>query len=571
MDEFFGEMALLTGKPRTNGARAATHANLWVLYRSDFDDLVNRYPAISMALSQVLTERLTHLDRRFTESHLRGLKLLAGLTPGQLEDVSRRLKPVRYRQGEVIIREGQAGHEMYLMESGRVRVVRGQGQDAVVLDEMGAGDLFGEMALLTGKPRSATVVALTDLNLWMIAQSDFDELVTAYPNLALALSRLLSERLRDTDDRILTKPAPETAAPPARRPAPAPRPVTARPAPRRRPRPAPARRRRRGPSFLDGIITWFGELSPGAKVRLLLITMALAWIVLIAAPVLVISTLAADNVTNLQGAIAFVQTATPPPTEALSIPAEEVAPAAPIEDQPVQAQMLAAEPQAPQGQEAVEAQTDSETGDAAASQVETQPLPTETPWIIVITNTPPPPTNTPQPTPTPLPPTATPRPSQDTAAAPPPTPTPTATAVERPQPQRQLDPRLDALNIRVDPAGVRPGQSYWRLVEARWANESEAGGGHSIFVDVVDEGGNRLVGQSVEIRWESGNLTVTTEDKPINEYAANFPMYNTLGSYVVSVAGLPSDLVAGLGLGSIEQPDFKVHTCFYLTFQRTTR
>jgi hypothetical protein len=333
---------------------------------------------------------------------------------------------------------------------------------------------------------------------------------------------------------------------------------------------------------LDGVLSWFAELSPRAKLRLLLITMALAWIALIAAPVLVISTLAADNVTNLQGAIAFVQTATPLPTEALPMPAEEVAPVAPAAEQPVQAEMLAAEPLAPPAQQVAEAQAEAGTAaetetepetaaaDAAAGQAPSQPLPTETPWIIVITNTPPPPTDTPQPTPTPLPPTVTPRPRQasDAAAA---TPTPVPTAVERPQPPRVLDPRLKALSVGVEPAGVHPGQSYWRLVEARWANESEAGGGHSIFVNVVDEGGNRLLKQPIEIRWESGSLTVMTEDKPINEYAANFPMYNTLGSYSVSVAGLPSDIAVGLGLGSIEQPDFKVHTCFYLTFQRTTR
>jgi hypothetical protein len=90
-------------------------------------------------------------------------------------------------------------------------------------------------------------------------------------------------------------------------------------------------------------------------------------------------------------------------------------------------------------------------------------------------------------------------------------------------------------------------------------------------VNVVDENGSRLVGESVEIRWESGSLTVPTEDKPANEYGANFPMYNTLGSYSVRVSGLPSDVAIGLGLGTPQTPNFKVHTCFYLTFQRTTR
>ncbi|NIV29781.1 MAG: cyclic nucleotide-binding domain-containing protein, partial [Anaerolineae bacterium] len=94
--------------------------------------------------------------------------------------------------------------EMYFIESGRARVVREMSSArALVLAELEAGDLFGEMSLLTGAPRSATVTALSELNLWILGQADFDELVTAYPNLALAVSRLLSERLRNTDERFL--------------------------------------------------------------------------------------------------------------------------------------------------------------------------------------------------------------------------------------------------------------------------------------------------------------------------------------------------------------------------------
>jgi hypothetical protein len=125
--------------------------------------------------------------------------------------------------------------------------------------------------------------------------------------------------------------------------------------------------------------------------------------------------------------------------------------------------------------------------------------------------------------------------------------------------------------VDVQPAGVKAGQSYWRLVEARWENEAQAGGGHSIFVDVLDENGGRVVGQPVEIRWPGGSLPLAIEDKPYPEYGTNFPMYNTLGSYSVSVGGLPSDVIFGLGLGTAEQPAFKVHTNFFLIFQRVKR
>jgi hypothetical protein len=343
-----------------------------------------------------------------------------------------------------------------------------------------------------------------------------------------------------------------------------------------------------------GVTSWFGSLSRGAKVRLVLFTMLIAWLVLIVVPVVVIQTLAADDVTNLQGAIAFVQTTTPLPTDAppatdttVPVVAEvEEPPAAPATAGPVpveapRAQQISPD-QAPLAEEAAPAeapQPEQEVAAAPVASVEAgqpaesvaeQPPATATPWIIVITNTPAPATDTPiPPTATPIPPTAVPVAAvvRSAAAKPP----PTATPAEKPQPPRALDSRLASLGVGVEPVGVRSGQSYWRLVEARWANEAEAGGGHSIFVNVLDENGGRLLRQPIEIQWVGGGLTVQTEEKPPNEYSANFPMYNTLGSYSVSIAGLPSDRLVGLGLGTAEQPAFTIHTNFFLTFQRVTR
>jgi hypothetical protein len=166
-----------------------------------------------------------------------------------------------------------------------------------------------------------------------------------------------------------------------------------------------------------------------------------------------------------------------------------------------------------------------------------------------------------------VPATATPAPTK-AAAKPAPK---AAAAAQRPQPPRDLDPRLDGLNVRIQPANVQPGQSYWRLVKAYWQNKEESGNDHTIYVEVLDENGTRVVGQPLEMRWQDGNLPLLTENKPPHEYPVNFPMFGTLGSYSVSVNGLPSDTVVGMGMGTIEQPAFTIHTNFMLTFQRVKR
>jgi CRP-like cAMP-binding protein len=467
---------------------------------------------------------------------------------------------------------------MFFIEAGRVRVDRASGAKTVAIAELAAGDLFGEMALLTGNPRSATVAALTNVDLWALSQSDFDDLVTTYPNLALALSRLLSERLRSTDQLFLQGDLP-AATPIA--PAEAAMPVSAVAEPSATPKPKrkrPARKRRRNltkqlTNTFDDAVLWFGELSNGAKVRLVLVTLLLAWMLCIAAPMLVISTLAADDVTNLQGAIAFVHITTPD-VPAVVVNTQE---AATTEESVVVQEPPAVPNEAPAPPAGAELLGSGAAGSVAAEPSQPAPAPTEaqptpTPWIIVVTNTPAPATDTPiPPTATPIPPTPTPKPVQSAAKPLVVQPTNTPVPVEKQQPPRSLDPRLGSLGVVVQPAGVKPGQSYWRLIEARWQNESESGGDHTIYVNLVDENGGRITGHPIEIAWAGGSLTLTTEDKPKPEYSSNFPMYNTLGSYAVKVPGLPSDIIVGLGLGTADQPAFTVHTNFFLTFQRVTR
>jgi hypothetical protein len=191
--------------------------------------------------------------------------------------------------------------------------------------------------------------------------------------------------------------------------------------------------------------------------------------------------------------------------------------------------------------------------------------PTDTPTATATAT--PTPTDTATPTPT-LTDTPTPTPTRRRAVRPASTQTPTPTPKPRPTlPPCFFDPRLSDLGVRIEPAAVAPGQPFWLLVEARWADEAEAAGKHSIFVEVLDVNGNRAVGQPVAFRWADGAVVLPVEDRPPPDWGVNFPMYNTLGSYAVNVGGAPSDRIVGLGLGTAEAPHTKIHTSFYLVFR----
>lgn len=387
--DFFGEMALLTGKSRSSAARAETNTNLWMLYRSDFDELLVHYPAISLALSRTLSERLAQADQRFVERHLRRMSLLVGLSSKQLEDVSARLRPVKYRSGEVILTEGTPGDVMYLIEWGRVEVLSITDGHSRILAVLGEGDFFGEMALLTGSPRSATVRAVTDVDLLALHQSDFDELVLKYPTLAVTLGQVLSQRLNRADEHLTGELVGMAAG---ARVAPAQRDVvpataaawTVRPRIRQTPRLLPGRTIKQG---LGNTAAWFALRSVGAKLRLVSVFLLFVWLCGISAPATVISAFPSDSLSN--GALAFLQTPTATPTFTPSLPTP--------------------------------------TATLVPTETPVPPTPTPQPIAIVPTDTPTPVPATDTPTPAPRTETSILSPPTDTPTPEPPTPTPTPT------------------------------------------------------------------------------------------------------------------------------------------------
>ncbi len=148
--------------------------------------------------------------------------------------------------------------------------------------------------------------------------------------------------------------------------------------------------------------------------------------------------------------------------------------------------------------------------------------------------------------------------------------TPTETPTPTPTPTRDWDPRLDQRGAKLVPAQVSVGQGYWRLVKARWFNESESNGRHHIFVDTLDATGARQVDVTLLVAWNDGNATITTQAKPGEAYAADFGMAAVAPAYSAQPNdGAPADRVEGMGLGEIDDPNTGHLTSYGLTWQWT--
>ena len=191
-------MAVISGQPRSASATAKTAVVAHSLDAEALQGALGTSPEFALMLASVMYDRLRFLAARLAAkpraagAGAREATVFEPALVSQLVAALPRTAVLRYRQQEVIFKEGQAGTFMYLVKAGRVAIAVGTNVVEVVVP----GGTFGEMAVVDQSPRTARAGTLDETELLAIDRTTLMELVKKQPAFAMALLRGIADRLR---------------------------------------------------------------------------------------------------------------------------------------------------------------------------------------------------------------------------------------------------------------------------------------------------------------------------------------------------------------------------------------
>jgi len=126
---------------------------------------------------------------------LKEVSLFKNISSERLAKIATITKEVEFQRQDKIINEGDEGDSLFIIVDGTVSILKGKEK----ITELGPKDFFGEMAILDSEPRSATVIANTDIVCLMISREDFTEILIDEHEIMLAIIKSLVHRLRQTN------------------------------------------------------------------------------------------------------------------------------------------------------------------------------------------------------------------------------------------------------------------------------------------------------------------------------------------------------------------------------------
>jgi predicted acylesterase/phospholipase RssA/CRP-like cAMP-binding protein len=185
-----GEMALITGQPRVATVFALEASELVQFSRAGFDRLAASHPEVVKSITEAIIPRLLRTQLADALTNLFGPFEKSALHELQAAVEWRHVAP-----GTLLFQQGDLGDGLYIVINGRLRAVTSTPDGSErVLGEVGRGECVGEIALLTGEPRMATVYAVRESDVVRLSHELFARLLERYPQAMLQIARLVARR-----------------------------------------------------------------------------------------------------------------------------------------------------------------------------------------------------------------------------------------------------------------------------------------------------------------------------------------------------------------------------------------
>lgn len=240
--DFIGVVSCMSGRNQLEMVVAATDVTCLCIKRSQYSDFIAKYNTVALKIIRVFAKQMRELNFNLTQITLKNTALdrpeelynigmyyfnasnldaayyalhqYLKYCPTGIDVVNAKkkcdmlmkrsaavyLEPCddmnrNYPKGTMIMAEHQPGNEMYIIQSGQVRITRVVDDHEMTLTILGKGDLFGEMALLEDKPRSANAIAATDCRLMVVNRNNFNMMVSSQPQLVSRLTTTFADRV----------------------------------------------------------------------------------------------------------------------------------------------------------------------------------------------------------------------------------------------------------------------------------------------------------------------------------------------------------------------------------------
>ncbi len=183
--DHFGETALVTERPRNTTARASEDSVLIVFDREAFNRFLFAKPELRQEFDKFI---------KYTSIYhfLKTCSDLSVASPKELQSLTRQFKLEFFKENEMVFRQGAEPDKFYLIESGKLKVVRWETERPEIINFMREGQFFGEKALIEDSVRYADVVCLTDCTLFSMSREAFDSLVLESPK----LKKVIEDRIQ---------------------------------------------------------------------------------------------------------------------------------------------------------------------------------------------------------------------------------------------------------------------------------------------------------------------------------------------------------------------------------------